>query len=207
MDKHNDALLRQFPGNPVYLRSSDTPEIQSDEGFGGNVDETFLNELSPKNIPKHKLALKPGVPVMILKNLSVKDGLANGARGVVSKLKRRLLVIKIGNKEHCIPRIPFKFSMHGLVVVRRQFPVRLSFAITVHKSQGQTLNKVGLDMTTMFFAHGQTYVGLSRARNLGDTIVLVSPERIIPSSDPPAAEVRNIVLPQLVSLTQNSQNR
>ena len=144
---------------------------------------------------------------MILKNLSVEDGVANGARGVISKIRSRLLVVKIGNKEHYIPRIPFKFSVHGMVVVRRQFPVRLCFAMTVHKSQGQTLNKVGLDMTSVFFAHGQAYVALSRARKLRDTVLLVPPHRLVSSFAPPGAEVRNIVLPQLVSLADSSTNK
>ncbi|KIJ05188.1 hypothetical protein PAXINDRAFT_93785 [Paxillus involutus ATCC 200175] len=47
---------------------------------------------------------------------------------------------------------------------RRQFPVRLAFCMTINKSQGQSVQYVGLDLRTPVFSHGQLYVALSRAR-------------------------------------------
>ena len=55
-----------------------------------------------------------------------------------------------------------------------QFPLRLAWAITVHKSQGQTYNSVVIDMGRGAFVHGQTYVALSRCRSL-DTLYLKRP--------------------------------
>ena len=62
------------------------------------------------------------------------------------------------------PRITLAPSAEDLPLPlrRRQFPVRLAFAMTVNKSQGQSLKHVGLDLQSPVFSHGQLYVGLSR---------------------------------------------
>lgn len=54
---------------------------------------------------------------------------------------------------------------------RHQFPVRLAYAMSINKAQGQTLRRVGLHLNPMVFAHGQLYVGLSRARRRADVAV------------------------------------
>ncbi|XP_071036990.1 ATP-dependent DNA helicase PIF6-like [Parasteatoda tepidariorum] len=61
-----------------------------------------------------------------------------------------------------IPRIPIIFSDNPFQFKRLQFPVRLSFAMSINKSQGQSLKVVGLDLQNPCFSHGQLYVGCSR---------------------------------------------
>jgi ATP-dependent exoDNAse (exonuclease V) alpha subunit len=60
---------------------------------------------------------------------------------------------------HCTDQYPF-------ILKRHQFPLRLAFSFTIIKSQGQTMDKVGIDLRTDVFSHGQLYVALSRARSL-----------------------------------------
>jgi ATP-dependent DNA helicase PIF1 len=64
------------------------------------------------------------------------------------------------------------FELH-----RRQFPVRLAFAMTINKSQGQSLGTVGLDLRDPVFAHGQFYVGVSRGTNWSRVKVLLKEGR------------------------------
>ncbi|XP_059140808.1 uncharacterized protein LOC131928730 [Physella acuta] len=73
-----------------------------------------------------------------------------------------------------IPRIGLKTDS-GLPfeLKRRQFPLKLAFAMTINKSQGQTLDKVGLYLPTPVFGHGQLYVAFSRARRREDVKVFV----------------------------------
>eukprot|EP00662_Eupelagonemidae_sp_cell21_P057278 gene57278-biopygen27966 len=65
-------------------------------------------------------------------------------------------------KVHVIPRINFSFTISGLTVARKQLPLRVAYAGTLHKAQGKTLDKVLLVLTHDCFAHGQLYVGCTR---------------------------------------------
>ena len=74
-----------------------------------------------------------------------------------------------------LPRIIFDSNEADLPVTftRRQFPVRVAFAMTINKSQGQTFGRVGVDLTRDVFSHGQLYVAFSRVRNLSSLRVLL----------------------------------
>ena len=76
-------------------------------------------------------------------------------------------------QEVFIPKIPMTTSNYQFEFRRLQFPVRLSFSMTINKSQGQALKVVGLDLSTSCFSHGQLYVGCSRVTN-GDNLYILS---------------------------------
>ena len=73
-----------------------------------------------------------------------------------------------------IPRILLSTAEGELpfVLTRKQFPIKLCFAMTVNKSQGQTLGIVGLDLRTAAFTHGQLYVAMSRVTNVANLAIL-----------------------------------
>ena len=65
-----------------------------------------------------------------------------------------------------IPRIELHYEKDlPFKLKRRQFPIRLNFAMTINKAQGQSFNKVGIWLNDPIFSHGQLYVALSRARS------------------------------------------
>ena len=76
-----------------------------------------------------------------------------------------------------IPRMTLEPSAESLPIEfsRRQFPVRLAFAMTINKAQGQSIKYVGIDLCTPVFSHGQLYVALSRCTS-SDRIKVVFPE-------------------------------
>jgi len=106
---------------------------------------------------------------MLLRNIDLKLGLCNGTRLIITKMRKFVLEAKVISESNIgekvfIPRlslspsdvkIPFKFQ-------RRQFPISVSFAMTINKSQGQSLKNVGIYLPSYVFLHGQLYVVISR---------------------------------------------
>jgi ATP-dependent DNA helicase PIF1 len=129
-------------------------------------------------VPPHKLLLRVGCPIILLRNLT--GGLANGTRLIVKRLGERVIEAEVATgpakgEVVCIPRLaitPSDTSM-PFTLRRLQFPVRPAFAMTVNKSQGQTLRMVGLYLPNSVFSHGQLYVALSRVGRKQAVRVLV----------------------------------
>ena len=165
-------LLEKFPGEKEILLSAnsvqfDDPEMNEHQPYALE----YLNSLVSSSLLLAHLGLKVGCPVMFLRNLDPLKGLCNGTRLRVSQIGRKVLKCRIisGDAKFAgnvvfILRITLAPSAEDLPLPlrRSQFPVRLAFAMTVNKSQGQSLKHVGLDLWSPVFSHGQLYVGLSR---------------------------------------------
>ena len=93
-----------------------------------------------------------------------------GTRCVIKQMMTNVIEVEISNgpfkgEIFLIPRIPIIPSDVPFHFKRLQFPIRLCFAMTIHKAQGQTLNAVGVDLTEPLFSHGMLYVAASRTGN------------------------------------------
>ena len=132
--------------------------------------EEYLHSLMPTGLPPHRLTLKVGCIVTLLRNLNIKRGLCNGVRLVVRRMLDHVLDCELltgpnAGTRVLIPQIKLKPAADGSNVpfTRRQFPVRLAFAMTINKAQGQTFDCVGVYLKDCpVFAHGQLYVAFSR---------------------------------------------
>jgi hypothetical protein len=104
--------------------------------------------------------------------LNTRAGLCNGTRLIVRELKNNVIVAhilkgKTLGERVFIPRVDLIPSEDEFPVTirRRQFPVRLAFAMTINKFQGQTFEKVGIYLPSPVFSHGQLYVAFSRSKS------------------------------------------
>ncbi|XP_076941686.1 uncharacterized protein LOC143611359 [Bidens hawaiensis] len=170
----NDRMLSYFPGQEMeYLSSDSIDEVESvSEDFDPTLySPDFLNGIKMSGMPNHHLLLKVGVPIMLLRNINKKKGLCNGTRLQVVSLGKRVIKAKVVvgtnigfrtliSRTSLTPsnkKLPFKLK-------RRQFPISVCFAMTINKSQGQSLSRVGLYLKDLVFTHGQHYVALSKLR-------------------------------------------
>ena len=111
----------------------------------------FLHSLSPSGMPPQELTLGAGMLIMLLRNLDTDAGLCNGVRAIVIRCLPKLLDVLLvsgtgaGTRVY-IPRVSLAPKNPDLpfVLRRRQFPVKLAWAMTFNKAQGQTLAQVGL---------------------------------------------------------------
>jgi len=177
VDKVNDLCLRKLTLLREFsLRSSDTLTNDNLEHF---YPIEFLNSLCPSGFPLHNLKLKIGAPVILLRNIDPKRGLCNGTRLKITHVTTNIIRGTISNGTHSgleatLPRILFSTDDSSpYSFTRRQFPVKLAYALTINKSQGQSLSRIGVYLPRPLFNHGGLYVALSRSPDPRNIRVLI----------------------------------
>lgn len=170
--------------NAARLHAINAPEV----AFIGELSGNF----SEKDVPAPmRLVLKVGALVVFVKN---SDKWHNGSMGRVLEIGARDIKVELLNAAHTIVSVkPEKWEKIEYVRDEndrlqeheigsyKQFPLNLGYAMTIHKAQGKTLDAVVVDISRGAFAHGQTYVALSRTRAACDMHVasLLKPKDVI----------------------------
>ena len=121
---------------------------------------------------------------MLIRNISIHEGLCNGTRLRILDLYNNLLKCKIsvGDKEGQVVflnRITlFSDKQYPFTFKTRQFSIRLAFAMTINKAQGQTYSNVIIDLQKDVFSHGQLYVAILRVRSWNGLKLFIGSNRI-----------------------------
>jgi ATP-dependent exoDNAse (exonuclease V) alpha subunit len=159
-DKINQFKLNEIEGQSIFFKGTTT----------GNFSE--------KQFPAaDTLEMKTGARVMLLNN-DPNDRWINGTVGTLFQIRSDHVLVKLDNGEletvEPVTWTSYKTRLNPETMTLeskevgsfRQIPLRLAWAITIHKSQGKTFDKVAVDLGRGAFAHGQTYVALSRCTSL-----------------------------------------
>ncbi|KAH9622346.1 hypothetical protein KSS87_022355, partial [Heliosperma pusillum] len=151
VDAVNDYVLSLIDNDERIYLSSD--EVSKDDTSIGERDlhsTEFLNSIRCSGLPNHQLRLKVGAMVMLLRNIDQSRGLCNGTRLIVTDLRTRVIrcTVLTGSRKGDIVYIaritltPSDSSKFPVRFSRRQFPIAVCFAMTINKSQGQSLSQI-----------------------------------------------------------------
>lgn len=194
IDEEKEALVTLVSSNKkaqmineLNLQKINKQSYVFEAGFdisGNNEDvkKVLLTELQNQFNQKsiHKVVLKKGVHVMLIKNLDIDLGLVNGSIGTVVNFVGGLPEVEFNNKiKRVIGYTQWELEMDHCKVVANQIPLMLAYALTIHKTQSITLDSAILDLADCFCEH-QVYVALSRLRSLeGVYLKSFNPKKIM----------------------------
>ncbi len=156
------------------INSAKQENINSQEfNYSAEISGNYPEKSYPTEL---NLKLKLGAQVMMLKN-DPERRFVNGTLGIIDYLDPNSVSVRIGEVSYKIEKTDWRVIEYGwnsenkrLEEVEKgsfhQFPLKLAWAVTIHKSQGQTFDKVKINLGSGAFAHGQLYVALSRCKSL-----------------------------------------
>ncbi len=179
----NANLLKELLPAIVMKENVDHVVNPSDEGKVPDIiDKKDIEDYTDyfNTIVPQCIFFKPGAQVMLTYNLDLSCGLANGSRGVVISCEADGLVVKFMNGlETKIGFNTYEFEDNKMKVTRLQLPFILAWSLSIHKTQGASLDCAIIDLGPSVFCEGMGYVALSRVRTLeGIYLTNFIPEKI-----------------------------
>lgn len=145
-------------------------------------DPKWSQQADLSNRYESQLKLRIGTQVMVCANICVESQIVNGTRGIVIDFRKTPIST---SNEICLREYPvietidgrqilideFAFPTEHPCVFRYQIPLKHAWAITVHKTQGQTIDLAEIDIGRDIFEFGQAYVSLSRVKNINGLFI------------------------------------
>jgi ATP-dependent DNA helicase PIF1 len=128
------------------------------------------NIMSVNNINKYNIELVENAQVIVTRNIDISEGIVNGMRGVVKSLFNDFVIVKdVDGNLHNIMFYKDVFDKPSSKAAKSyimHMPLKVSYALSIHKSQGMTIDALEIDLGDNIFTYGQAYTALSRAKSL-----------------------------------------
>lgn len=215
VDIWNTKIQELNPQESKVLISKDQfSDVDDSNGYlKAMLTSSISRDFTNTQVPDHEITLKVNDICLITRNLSSLGLASNTSVRILSIHKFYILVVTMDKrkKTKLIPRIRFVFKLKyasSFTLTRIQFPLRLAYAMTINRSQGQSIDFLLLDVTKDAFQHGQAYVAVSRIRKSERLRLLVNEADCFPSSfngtETPTPFLRNVIFPKLILHPPNS---
>jgi hypothetical protein len=197
VDDLNDLLLQRLHSPAYTFESADQADLNENALGREELTAEYLRSIKVASLPLGVLQLRIGAPLMLMRNLDPNHGLCNGTRMTLLRASRHCLEVRLNGGDfngQC--RLIYRCSLStnaglNFCLKRTQFPVRLAFAMTINKAQGQSLQHVAIDLRHQVFTHGQLYVALSRTIDVRRLSILLALDNYNET-------VENVVYPEVL---------
>jgi len=204
VDMWNNTVQQMNPETVIHTLCSVDHLCEVDDPndvLKNMLTEDVLHNFNNAGCPPHVLQLKVNDICILLRNLDKAAGLTNNRRVQVLEITGCVIKVQtLGEHQsiHYIPRIRFKFRLpyeQSYQLSRKQYPLRLAYAISINKAQGQELQRVVCDFRISPFSHGHAYVALTRVRHYSHIAILYDPNSLTQTHDP---SITNVVYHELL---------
>ena len=161
----------------------------------------FSNAVIDPSTPAHEMLLKKNDYCFLMATFSLEERAINNAKVQIIRFYRNGILVRIlsNNKQIIVTRKSYSIDVQSkrrnvisFTLLRRQFPLRLCYAMTFNKCQGQTPHRISIDLRFPVFTHGQLYVAFGRATRRENVLSLITEENIS-SSEPDTYLTINVV--------------
>lgn len=175
VNDYNMKELGELSTKEYTFKCKDDIE-QKNESFDWYNDKIFKHyQEYMDTMVSNKIILKEKAQVILTKNLDVENGLSNGSRGVIVKIEisddPTIKVLFLNGQIVDIKYEDFIQEDKNYIFTRKQIPLILGFAITIHKSQGMSIDRVIMDLGPSLFQEALAYVSLSRVKTLDGILI------------------------------------
>ena len=189
VNKYNSIILDRINRQHRKYFAADSLKEASDIGIDIKCSTLdYVARQTLHSLPPHCLEIKTNAVYRLLRNFSIDQQLVKNVWVIVTELGTWIITIEVlcdhptlsnkNEEEIVLPRITFSqvlSSLHTLIC--RQFPLVFAYSTTIHSCQGQTYDRIGIDLTKSVFTHGQLYTTLSRVRHHHDVLIRLGPDQ------------------------------
>ena len=182
VEKMNQREFNKLPSKDIIQYDAQY-EIVGERKKAMKEEEmnVWIDIIDKDNNYEKSIQITENAQIMLLKNIDQENGLVNGSRGIVIGFENDLPIVRFMNgTTQTIGYSDYSYEISSVsTIVARQIPVSLAWCTTIHKSQGQSLDSIKMNIGRNIFEYGQIYVALSRARTLEHLYIEeFDPERI-----------------------------